>query len=175
MALSYNYSTLRIGVPQVEAAPILMQVLINSIRAQEAGEQGITYDQIADATGKNDLGGGVSTGITVALRSTWKLDFAAGAYQASVSGGNLADALARIHNTGNPQVLVLASAAATLVETGTSGLTSGESALLAGIADVPADTVTALNAASIPVNIKKVNDVTIAGAGVAGSNPWRPA
>lgn len=81
MALSYNYSTLRIGVPQVEAAPILMQVLINSIRAQEAGEQGITYDQIADATGKNDLGGGVSTGITVALRSTWKLDFAAGAYQ----------------------------------------------------------------------------------------------
>lgn len=137
MALSYNYSTLRVGVPQADAAPLLMQTLIDSIRAQEASEVGITYDQIADATGKNDLGGGVSTGITVALRSTWKLDFAAGAYQASVTGGNLADALSRINNTGNPQVLVLASAAATLVETGTSGLTSEESALLSGIASIP--------------------------------------
>lgn len=27
----------------------------------------------------------------------------------------------------------------------------------------------------LPVNVKQVNDVTIAGAGVAGSNPWRPA
>jgi hypothetical protein len=33
----------------------------------------------------------------------------------------------------------------------------------------------AINAATIPVNVKQVNDVVIAGAGVAGSNPWRPA
>lgn len=171
MALSYTYSTLRIGVPMAEAAPLLMQDLINSIRAQEAGEQGITYDQIADATGKNDLGGGVETGITVALRSTWKLDFAAGSYQAAVTGGNLADALARINNTGSPQVLVLASAAATLVETGTSGLTAGESATLMSIAG---DVLAQLNATTIPVNIKKVNDVPIQGAGVLG-NHWRPA
>ncbi len=32
-----------------------------------------------------------------------------------MDGGNLADALSRIYNTGSPQVLVLASAAATVV------------------------------------------------------------
>lgn len=120
MALSYTYTTKLIGVPQVDAQPLGMQTLINSIRAQEASVQGITYDQIADATGKADLGGSVFTGITVALRSSWKLDFAAGAYQATVNGGNLADALARINNTGSPQVLVNSSAASTLVGSGSA-------------------------------------------------------
>lgn len=174
MALSYTYSTKRIGIPAAEAAPILMQTLINSIREQEASEQGITYDQIADATGKNDLGGGVQTGITVALRSTWKLDFEPGAYQATVTGGNLADALSRINNTGSPQVLALASAAATLAETGVSGLTSEESAALLTIASIPAATLAAILASVIPANVKKVNDVTIKGAGVPG-NTWGPA
>src|SRR5574337_1914882 len=105
MSLTFDYSTMRIGVPMADAQPLLMQDLLNSIRAQEASEQGITYDVIADASGKNDLGGGVMTGITVALRSTWKLNFASGAYQATVTGGNLADALARVYNTGSPQVV----------------------------------------------------------------------
>lgn len=115
MALTFDHSLKLIGVPQVDAQPLTMQALINAIRVEEASERGITHDQIADATGKNDLGGGVSTGITVALRSSWKLNFAAGAYQASIDGGNLADALSRVYNTGSPQVLVLASAAATVV------------------------------------------------------------
>jgi hypothetical protein len=118
MSLSYDYTTKFIGVPMADAQPLLIQTLINSIRAQEAGEQGITYDQIADATGKADLGGSVFTGITVALRSSWKLDFAAGGYQATVTSGNLADALSRINNSGSPQVLVQSSAAATLVGSG---------------------------------------------------------
>lgn len=134
MALTFSHTNKRITVPQAEAAPVLVQSLINAIRDEEASERGICYDQIADATGKNDLGGGVQTGITLALRSTWKIEFAAGAYQASISGGNLADALARVYNTGSPQVLVLASAAATLIETGTSGLTAEESAQLAAAA-----------------------------------------
>jgi len=134
MSLSYDYATKRVAVPQVNAQPLLMQDLINSIRTQEASERGIVEDQIADASGKNDLGGSVLTGITVSFRSSWKLEFAAGAYQATVSGGNLSDALARIQNTGSPQVLVQASAAATLVETGQSGLTAQESADLAAAA-----------------------------------------
>jgi hypothetical protein len=143
MSLSYDYATKFIGVPMADAAPLLMQTLINSIRAQEASEQGITYDSIASASGKDDLGGAVFTGVTVSLRSSWKLNFAAGAYQASVSGGNLSDALARINNTGSPQVLVLASAASTLVETGVSGLTAGESAQLAQAAAAPTAAVIA--------------------------------
>lgn len=123
MALSYDYTTKLIGVPQADAQPILLQTLINSIRDEEASERGIIESQIADAVGKDDLGGGVSTGITVALRSTWKLNFAAGAYQATINGGNLADVLDRVNNTGSPQVVALSSAAATIVAIG-SGVTS---------------------------------------------------
>lgn len=120
MALSFDHATRRISVPQVEAQPLLLQDVLNAIRDEEASERGITYDQIADASGKDDLGGGVTTGITVALRSTWALAFAAGAYQATITGGNLADALARVANTGSPQVLINSSAASTAVATGGS-------------------------------------------------------
>ena len=123
MALSFAHSTKFVGVPQADAQPLLMQTLINAIRDEEASERGIVEPQIADASGKEDLGGGVMTGITVALRSTWKLNFAAGAYQATIDGGNLSDALARIANTGSPQVLVRASAAGTIVAVG-SGVTA---------------------------------------------------
>jgi hypothetical protein len=115
MALSYDYAAKLIGVPQADAQPLDAQVLINSIRAQEASVTGMAYDAIATADGKTDLGSSVYTGINITLLSTWKLNFAPGAYQAVVSGGNLAGALTKVNNTGSPQVLMLASAASTLV------------------------------------------------------------
>ena len=127
MALSYDYSTKRITVPAADAVPLLMQDLINSIRTQEASEAGIVHDAIAQAAGKDDLGSGVYTGITVNLLSTWQLAFEAGAYQARVSGGNLADALARVYNTGSPQVLIQASAGATIINgSGGGGATAAD-------------------------------------------------
>jgi len=128
MALSYDYTGKLIGVPSADAAPLTIQTLLNSIRAQEAGERGICDPAICAAAGKDDLGGSVSVGITVSLLSTWKLNFAAGAYQATVSGGNLADALNKVNNAGSaPQVLFLASAAGTLTTVSSgSGLSAGE-------------------------------------------------
>lgn len=130
MALTFDHATKKISVPQAEAAPLLLQDLINAIRTEEASERGIAYPQVASASGKNSLGGAVAVGITVELLSTWVLSFAAGAYQASIDGGNLSDALNKIENTGNPQVLVLASAAATLVtaEGGGSAPTAAQNA-----------------------------------------------
>lgn len=180
MALSFTHGTKRISVPQADAQPLLVQTALNAIRAEEASERGITYDQIASASGKDDLGSGVFTGITLALRSTWVIEFAAGAYQATVTGGNLADALDRVYNTGNPQVLMLASAASTLVETGVSGLTAQESADLAAAAAgadpaaISTAVVTDLHATTIPVNIKKVNDADVVGSGTE-LDPWGPA
>lgn len=115
MALSFDHAAKLISVPQPDAQPLLIQDLVNAIRTEEASERGIAYDQILDATGKEALGGGAYTGITAAMRSTWKISFAAGAYQATIDGGNLADALSRVQNTGSPQVLIKSSAAATVV------------------------------------------------------------
>ena len=124
MALTFDHSNSLIGVPELDAQPLLIQSLVNAIRDEEASERGMVHDQILDATGKNDLGGGVYTGITAALRGTWKLDFATGSYQAAIDGGNLADALDRVNNTGSPQVLLRSSAAATIVATGSGVLPS---------------------------------------------------
>lgn len=162
MALTFDFAAKRIGVPQADAQPLLIQSLVNSIRDIEASERGITYDQIADATGKAALGGAVLTGITLALRSTWALQFEAGAYQAAVDGGNLADGLNRIYNTGSPQVLLQSSAAATLVETGVSGLTPEEAAKL-GLLQSP-----------MPADVQAVRGQALDGSGTE-LDPWGPA
>jgi hypothetical protein len=162
VSLTFDHATKLIGVPQADAAPLLIQTLVNAIREEESSERGIAYDQILDATGKADLGGGVLTGITAALRSTWKLNFAAGAYQAAVDGGNLADGLARINNTGSPQVLLRSSVATTI--TSSSGATP----------PTVNEIVTGIEAAVIPVNVEQVNAVPLAGVGSDG-DPWRAA
>lgn len=146
MALTFDHATKLIGVPQADAQPLLIQSLVNAIRDEEASERGITYDQILDASGKEDLGGGVQTGITAGLRSSWKLNFAPGAYQATITGGNLADALARVNNTGSPQVVALSSAAATIVATG-SGVTAQDKV------DIAAEVMSAAQAAPIHANV----------------------
>lgn len=179
MALTFDHSTSLIGVPALDAQPLLIQDLINQIRDEEASERGIVHDQIADASGKANLGGGVYTGITVELLGTWKLSFATGSYQALVDGGNLAEGLDRIANTGSPQVVLRSSAAATLV------LGSGGSAPSA--ATVAAAVLAAAAVTPIDANVKEVNDVAVTGTGVPPTydvtiptvldpgDPWRPA
>jgi hypothetical protein len=167
MALTFDHALKRISVPQADAQPLLIQSLVNAVREEEASERGIAYDQILDATGKDALKSGVTTGITAALRSTWVLEFASGAYQAAIDGGNLADALSRIFNTGSPQVLVLASVATTLADSnGSAAPTAAQNA---------AAVLAAAQATPIWADIRRVNDVQITGAGVAGSDEWRPA
>lgn len=162
MALTYSHSTKLINVPQADAAPLMIQTLINSIRDEEASERGIVEPQIASAAGKDDLGGGILVGITVNLRSSWKLNFAAGAYQALVDGGNLSDALARINNTGSPQVVVRASAAGTIVAIG-SGVTAQDKT------DIAAAVLVAAEAAPIHSDMRKTNNQAIIGDGTEGN------
>ena len=52
---------------------VTCQDLINYIRWIEASDIGIAYEQIADATGKFDLGGGVYTGIVIRLLNNWRV------------------------------------------------------------------------------------------------------
>lgn len=132
MAITYDYTNKLVNVPQADAQPLTIQNLLNDIRAQEASVRGIVEPIICSAAGKDDLGGSVAVGITLALQSTWKLNFATGAYQATVGGGNLADALNRVYNTGSPQVLFLSSAAGTLTTQNTgSGLSATQDTRLA--------------------------------------------
>ncbi len=85
MALTFDHASQRISVtsPQVSLS---CQDLINAIREEEASERGIAYDPIAQASGKDDLGGGVSTAITVFLLDNWQIGWYAGSYTATIGG-----------------------------------------------------------------------------------------
>jgi hypothetical protein len=70
-----------------------LQFLINSIRdAEDDLTPGMSYAKIADAFGKQDLGGGVKVGITVVLLNGWRVMFAARpgpeTVSVSITGGN---------------------------------------------------------------------------------------
>lgn len=52
---------------------ISAQELIDGIRTVEDSTRGILHGKIANATGKDDLGGGISVGITLTLQESWVL------------------------------------------------------------------------------------------------------
>lgn len=107
---------------------VTVQSLINSIATAEATEQGILHDQIADREGKTDLGGGVAVGITIELLGNWQLKWPVGNYVAKVTEGNLVGGPGGdpIAYSAGVQQLVIQSAAATIVTTGGSALTTAE-------------------------------------------------
>lgn len=70
-----------------------LQYLINSIReAEDDLTPGMAYSKIADAFGKQDLGGGVKVGITIVLLNGWRVLFSARpgptTVSVSITGGN---------------------------------------------------------------------------------------
>jgi hypothetical protein len=137
MSLTFDFldSFIEVGGGQTE---VDVQDLIDAIREAEATETGIAYGRIASASGKESLGGAVAVGITVELEDPWQLHFETGSYIAKVSGGNLVGGPGGdpIAYSAGVQVLLIQSAASTVIEVGESGLTPEESAaLLAAAAD----------------------------------------
>jgi hypothetical protein len=126
MALVFNYYTQIIDVtaPQTD---LDVQILINAIRDAEYDNIGMAYPKIADADGKQDLGGGVITGITIYLYPNWQIRFWEGEYTARITGGNLIGGPGDnpIAYTPGVQVVLVQSASSTLVY-GTGGLTEAE-------------------------------------------------
>ena len=86
-----------------------IQDLVNFVREQEASETGIAYDQIIEAQGKFDLGGGVYTGIAVRLLSPWRIKFWAGVGTGYITGGTLTGGLDNqpIEPTGGSDTIIV--------------------------------------------------------------------
>lgn len=121
LPLIFDYYNSIIEVPSPDTT-LTMQYLIDEIRdTEDELDKGMAFKKIADASGKEDLGGGVSTAITVRLLDSWRIRFEArdgdeGTIQCTISGGNLVGGPG-----GNPiapsaytQVLNLSSAAGTI-------------------------------------------------------------
>jgi hypothetical protein len=119
--MDWDNKQILVTSPQTD---VLAQDLIDFIRAAEDDEEGIVVPQIASASGKESLGGSVATGITLELLDDWQLKFWAGSYTATISGGNLIGGIAGdpVAYTAGVQVVIIQSAASTIVVTG-SGVT----------------------------------------------------
>jgi hypothetical protein len=80
---------------------VTVQELIDAIREAEDTPEGMAFggevaglvDAIADATGKDEIGTGISTGITMTLKSDWYIEFWDGVNLGTVSTGNIAGGL----------------------------------------------------------------------------------
>lgn len=107
---------------------VLIQDLYDFIQDQQVLFPGIVNPEVCTATGKDSLGSGVTTGITLSLNSPWRLRFWDGSYIATVKGGNLVGGLSGqpIEYSPGVQVLLIQSAASTIVTTGGSALTTEE-------------------------------------------------
>lgn len=127
MAYSFDFKNELINItsPQTEVS---IQDLIDEIRTAEASEEGIQYDVIAGASGKESLGSGVSVGITVELLGNWQLKFWSGSYIAKITGGNLVGGPSGdpVAYTAGVQVLLIQSAASTVVSVSTGGALTTE-------------------------------------------------
>jgi hypothetical protein len=123
MAIVFNYYTQIIDITSPQTT-LDIQILLNAIRAAEYDTLGMAYPQIAEASGKSDLGGGVITGITIFLFPNWQIRFWEGSYTATITGGNLIGGLngQPIAYTPGVQIIIVQSASSTLVF-GTGGLT----------------------------------------------------
>lgn len=127
MALAFDFINKIINITSPQQS-LLMQDLINEIRDAEASEEGIVHGQIASASGKNSLGGGVFTGITVELLNNWQLKPYVGSYICEIGGGNITGGILGkpVAYSAGVNVQILQSAAATVVSTGGSALTTEE-------------------------------------------------
>ncbi len=112
---------IQVDSPEIE---VTIQDLLNQIRDYEERLINLDYGHIANASGKQDLGGGVYVGITLELINDWRIQFEARPgldyVLVSVSGGNLVATNVYDNNPIKPsaftQVNVTSSSSATLQE-----------------------------------------------------------
>ncbi len=91
LPLIFDFYNSIIEVPAPDTT-LDMQFLINEIRdTEDELNPGMAHPKIADASGKDDLGGGIYTAITVRLLDNWRVRFEARTEltQCTISGGNL--------------------------------------------------------------------------------------
>ena len=139
MAIEFDHSNHLINITSPQDT-LSCQDLLDAIRTEEATATGIRYDPIATASGKEDLGSGVTVGMTVSLVSPWQVKFWSGNYIAKVVGGNQVGGVAGdpIAYSAGVQVLLVQSAASTIVTTSTgSGLSTEEHDKLMAVPTAP--------------------------------------
>lgn len=92
MAIAFNKSNKLIVITSGQTSETI-QNLIDNIRDYEDNDVNMDLLQIANASGKQDLGGGAQVGITLELINNWRIAFSGwqgpSDQPVSIAGGNL--------------------------------------------------------------------------------------
>ena len=132
-----------ITIPATDGTEISVQSLVTQIRIWEDTQINMSYPKLLSASGKEDLGGEVWVGITAKLENAKVMFEARGTPTiCKVSGGNLVAidvngaTMYPLEYSDNVMATIAAASSATIVESGVSGLTEEENALLNDIAPI---------------------------------------
>jgi len=116
-----NERIIQVDAPQTT---VDIQDLVNQIRVYEANLLNLDYPSLANASGKQSLGGGSYVGITLELINNWRLAFEARSgpdtVLCTVAGGNLVATNIYSNNPISPtaftQVNIAQSSSATIIQ-----------------------------------------------------------
>jgi len=138
----------------------------SAIKAAQASREGILYDVIARGSGLSVLGPGVQVGLTVQLLGSWQLRYPIGNYRARVAGGNLIGGPigGPIAYSAGVNNLLIQSAASTVVN---------PDGTMPTLEQIVAAILAAAAANPIHADIRRVNAVTVDGAGTE-ADPFGP-
>lgn len=118
MGISLDASTKIVSITSPTTS-VTVQDLVNEIRDWEDEQENLAYTHVIDAVGKADLGGGVTTGITMTLSSTWQIQFWSGVSRGTLKDGNIVGGVSGIpvKNTGGSDTILQLGAVATTIAT----------------------------------------------------------
>ena len=118
MGISLDASTKIVSITSPTTS-VTVQELVNTIRDWEDEQENLAYTHVIDAVGKADLGGGVTTGITMTLSSLWQIQFWNGVSRGTLKDGNIVGGVGGIpiKNTGGNDTILQLGAVATTIAT----------------------------------------------------------
>jgi hypothetical protein len=140
----------RLIIISIPITEISIQELIDSIRDWEDEFEALSYPQVANAYGKQDLGGGTKIGITLELINNWRIKFEDRLHApwtiCKILGGNIVAINDYENNPICPSnyvsVIISQSTSASIVYSGGSSLTSEEhNKLMAGAEEISVQTI----------------------------------
>ena len=128
------------------------------------------YGAVFRQVGGDDLGGGLSIPPYYFLQGLWRVRPMESNHNLTITGNLFVEGggVPVVSTLGNFQVNVNYTVPVQAQGISTSGSTGPSAATIA------AEVLAALQATTIPVNVKAINSTPIAGGGTAG-NEWRPA
>lgn len=156
MGISLDASTKIVSITSPTTSTTV-QELVNAIRDWEAEQDNMAYTHVIDAAGKSDLGGGVTTGITMTLSSTWQIQYWSGVVRGTLDGGNVVGGVGGIpmKNTGGADSIFQLGAVDTTIATAGSAPTVDQ------IADGVWDEILTEATHNIPMSAgRRVRDLT---------------